>query len=96
MKKGPNNISEKQTKDDCAESSNETSEIQGTSALVAGFPKELCSDAINEFFADICPTNKVTVMTKGKSKFKGMVFVLFDTIEEATKFTKKELIYKGK
>lgn len=98
MNKGPNNISETDNKGDIRsiESLNETSESQGTSALIAGFPKELCSDTINEFFADICPNNKVTVMTKGKSKFKGMVFVLFATIEEATEFTKKELVYKGK
>ena len=71
-------------------------ETHSTSVLVAGFPKELCAETINGFFKKICPSNKVTIMTKGKNKFKGMVFVLFNTIEKANEFIRKDLVYKGK
>lgn len=74
----------------------EDQDSKKTSVLVAGFEKDLNALTISRFFKTVCPHNKVTIMTKGKNKFKGMVFILFDTQEEAIEFTQKDLIYKSK
>ena len=66
------------------------------SVLVAGFPKEHDSEAIRVFIESISPSKHYKQIKKNINQFKGLVFVYFETKEEAEDFCSKEYRYQGK
>ena len=66
------------------------------SVLLTGFPENTKLENVENYLIQINNGRQYTIIKKNRSKFRGFVFIHYDSREEAENFISKELRFEGK